>query len=240
MTTNKDYILRFNLIERIQHIILFITLIVLLITGLSLAFYDSSFGKFIIDLEGGLQNRGTIHIIFAFILIALCIFHFFYFTFSDKGHKEISEIKYRKKDFKDFIISFKYNFRISKQKPVFARYNLAQKFQYWGVVLGSIIMIITGVILLLKVWQIGMIVPKWLWDITNLIHSYEGLLIFLVLFIWHIYDVHLSPDVFPMNSIWLTGKMSKEDLKEKHPLEYEKCFPEETSEDKKQEPKMNK
>ena len=56
---------------------------------------------------------------------------------------------------------------------------------------------------------------KWLWDITNVIHSNEGLLIFLVLFVWHIYDVHLSPGVFPMSKVWLNGKMSKEDLKKK-------------------------
>ena len=229
MDAKKEYIVRFNLIVRIQHIVLFITLIVLLITGLSLVFYDSSLVKFIIELEGGLQNRGQIHIIFAFILMALGVFHFLYIIFSDKGQNEISEIKYKKKDFKDFIIGFKYNFRISKQKPQFARYNLAQKFQYWGVVFGCIIMIITGIILLLKVWQIGMIVPKWIWDITVLVHSYEGMLIFLVLFVWHIYDVHLSPNVFPMDKIWLTGKMSKEELKENHPLEYEKCFPDESA-----------
>lgn len=227
MTVKKnieEQLLRFNLVERIQHIILFITLIVLLITGLSLAFYDSWLGRFMISIEGGLEGRGKIHIIFSLILIALCIFHAFYITFSDKGHREISYIKYRKKDLKDLVLSFKYNFGISKQKPKFGRYNLAQKFQYWAVVFGCIVMIITGIILLLKVWGIGMIVPKWLWDITNLVHSYEGMLIFLVLFVWHIYDVHLSPGEFPMNSSWLTGKITKSKLEEEHPEEYEEIY----------------
>jgi len=222
--SSEEQITRFNLTERIQHIILFVTLIMLLITGLSLTYYDSWLGRFMIELEGGLDGRGKLHNLFAFILIGLCIFHSFYVTFSDKGHKEISYIKFRKKDFKDIILSFRYNFGMSKEKPRFGRYNLAQKFQYWAVVLGCSVMIITGIILLLKFWGIGMIVPKWLWDITNLIHSYEGMLIFLVLFVWHIYDVHLSPGEFPMSKIWLTGVISKSKLKEEHPEEYEEIY----------------
>jgi len=230
---NGDYIVRFNLAERIQHIVLFVSLIMLLLTGLSLAYYDSWFGKFMISLEGGLQGRGRLHNFFAFVLIALGIFHAFYITFSDKGHKEISYLKYRKEDFKKLLISFKYNFGLSKEKPSFGRYNLAQKFQYWGVIIGCAIMIVTGIVLLLKVWDIAMIFPKWLWDITNIIHSYEGMLIFLVLFIWHIYDVHLSPGVFPMSKIWLTGKISREELKKEHSEEYDELFGEGITAEKK-------
>jgi len=231
MTTKPDdeYIVRFNLIERIQHIALFVTLIMLLLTGLSLTYHNSWLGRFMIQLEGGLEGRGRLHNLFAFVLIGLGAFHAFYVTFSDKGQREISHLKYRKKDFKDLILSFKYNFGISKERPGFGRYNLAQKFQYWGVILGCAVMIITGIILLLKVWDIAMIVPKWLWDITNLVHSYEGMLIFLVLFVWHIYDVHLSPGVFPMSKIWLTGKISKKQLKDEHPEEYGDIFRDEAS-----------
>ena len=224
MDKKEDFILRFNLLERIQHIILFVTMIVLLITGLSLTYYDTWLGKIFIGLEGGLENRGKIHIYFAFVLMILGIFHAFYVTFSDKGHNEISEIKYRRKDFRDLVKSFKSNFGLSKERPKFGRYNLAQKFQYWGVILGSILMIVTGIILLFKVWGIGMIVPKWMWDITKLIHSFEGMIIFLVLFLWHIYDVHLSPGVFPMDNIWLTGKITKKKLLEEHPIEFEKIY----------------
>jgi formate dehydrogenase subunit gamma len=229
---NEEYVLRFNLIERIQHVILFITLIMLLITGLSLVYHDSWIGKFIIQLEGGLQSRGRLHNFFAFVLIILAVFHAFYITFSDKGHKEISYLKYRKKDFKNLGSSFKYSFGLSKQKPLSGKYTLSQKSQYWGVIIGCAIMIVTGIILLLKVWNIAMIVPKWLWDITNVVHSYEGIIIFLVLFLWHIYDVHLSPGVFPMNKTWLTGKITKEELKLEHPEEFAELYGSEVSPNK--------
>lgn len=220
----EEFVVRFNLIERIQHIILFVTLIMLLVTGLSLAYYDSWIGKLVIQLEGGLQSRGRLHNFFAFVLILLGVFHLFYIIFSDKGHAEISHIKIRKKDFRRFISSLKYNFNLSNEKPQYGRYNFAQKFQYWGVVFGCAVMIVTGIILLLKVWNIAMIVPKWMWDITNIVHSYEGILIFIVLFIWHIYDVHLTSRVFPMSKVWLTGKISKADLKSEHLEEYKEIY----------------
>jgi len=221
---NKDYVIRFSFADRIAHIILFITLIMLMISGLSLSYYNSDFGRFVIGLEGGYGNRGLLHIIFAVLLIIISVYHVLYLIFSERGQREMCNIKYRAQDFKNFIISLKYNFGISKEKPKFGKYNLLQKFQYWGVIFGSLLMILTGMVLLLKVKGVGMIVPKWLWDITNVIHSNEGLLIFLVLFVWHIYDVHLSPGVFPMSKVWLNGKMSKEDLKKNHILEYEKLF----------------
>jgi len=160
--SQNEYIVRFNLIERIQHIILFVALIMLLLTGLSLTYYNSWLGRFMIGLEGGLEGRGWLHNLFAFILIGLAVFHAFYITFSNKGQSEIANLKYRKKDFKDMLLSFKYNFGFGKIKPFYGRYNLSQKFQYWGVILGSAIMITTGIILLLKVWKIAMLVPKWL------------------------------------------------------------------------------
>lgn len=229
---NIDYVIRFSVAKRIAHVILFITLIMLMISGLSLSFYNSGFGRFIIGLEGGYENRGLLHIIFAVLLIIISVYHVLYLIFSEKGQQEISNLKYRKQDFKNFVIGLKYNFGVSKEKPKFGKYNLSQKFQYWGVIFGSLLMILTGMVLLLKVKGVGMIVPKWLWDITNIVHSNEGLLIFLVLFVWHIYDVHLSPGVFPMSKVWLNGKMSKEDLKKDHILEYEKLFGDEKNTDK--------
>lgn len=233
MKSEDEYVVRFNLIERIQHIILFVSLIMLLITGLSLTYHDSWIGRLVLGLEGGLEGRGMLHNIFAFILLALCIFHVFYVTFSDKGHDEISHLKFRRKDFRKFISSLKFSTGLSNEKPRDGRYSFSQKFQYWGVVLGCAVMIVTGLILLLKVWGVAMIVPKWMWDITNIVHSNEGILIFIVLFVWHIYDVHLSPKIFPMNKVWFTGRISKEELRNEHVEEYEKIFGKEFAPDKK-------
>jgi len=226
---DEQQIVRFTLIERIQHIILFVTLIMLSLTGLSLKFYDSWFGRFMINLEGGFEARGKIHNIFAFILMGLAVFHAFYIVWSKHGHEQLMLMRFKMKDIKDFLLSIKHNLGLTKEIPKFERFSFTQKFQYWGVVIGSAIMIITGLILMLKALSVAMVIPKWLWDIINVVHGYEGLLIFIVLLVWHLYNVHLSPGYFPIQKTWITGKITKQELREKYPLEYKRLFGEEES-----------
>ena len=93
--------------------------------------------------------------------------------------------------------------------------------RYWGATLGSLIMIATGLILWFETQSMA-VLPKWVMDVTAVVHGYQGLLIFLVLFLWHMYITHLNPRNFPMNRTWLTGRITLGRLKEDHPLEYER------------------
>jgi len=63
--------------------------------------------------------------------------------------------------------------------------------------------------------------PKWALEMSRVIHGYEAILAFLAIVIWHFYNVHLNPEVFPMSRVWIHGRITLEDLKAHHPLEYE-------------------
>jgi len=89
------------------------------------------------------------------------------------------------------------------------------------VVAGSMSMIVTGFILWFENQSMA-VLPKWIIDITKVIHGYEGTLLFILLFLWHIYNVHFNPTVFPMDMSWLSGKISLKELKKRHPIEYER------------------
>ena len=56
-------------------------------------------------------------------------------------------------------------------------------------------------------------------------HSNEGLMAFLVVITWHVYNAHFAPDIFPFNKTIFTGKISKHHMQKDHPLEYERLFP---------------
>ncbi|MCJ7497730.1 MAG: hypothetical protein MUO78_06310, partial [candidate division Zixibacteria bacterium] len=72
--------------------------------------------------------------------------------------------------------------------------------------------------------QAMLVLPKWVIDITRVVHSYQGVIIAIVILFWHLYIVHLNPKRFPMSRIWIDGKISLEELELEHPLEYERKY----------------
>ena len=56
-------------------------------------------------------------------------------------------------------------------------------------------------------------------------HASEGLLAFLIVIIWHVYNAHLNPDVFPFDTSIFTGRVSEERMLKEHPLELERLRP---------------
>ncbi|MCL4558356.1 MAG: cytochrome b/b6 domain-containing protein [Deltaproteobacteria bacterium] len=217
--------------QRIQHIILLVSMIMLSITGLALKFHNNSFSVWLIRIEGGIWVRGLIHRIFAIVLILLALYHVLWVTFTDEGHRELMAVTPRFKDVTDFLKKLLYNLGLSNQQPRFDKYDYLQKLQYWGVVIGTMIMVITGIVL----WFVNQsmaVLPKWAIDVTMLIHGWDGVMIFIVLFLFHLYNVHLNPEVFPMSKTWIDGKISIDRLKHEHKLEYDRLLQDKEDENK--------
>ena len=68
------------------------------------------------------------------------------------------------------------------------------------------------------------------WDISRTMHYYEAILATLAIVVWHFYFVMLNPNVYPMSTAWITGKLSEEEMAEEHPLELERLKTESTVE----------
>lgn len=215
----KITIERFTLSQRLQHIVLLTSLIVLALTGLSLMFYNTAWGRFMISLEGGLARRGLIHRWAAIVLITVTIYHRLYTLLTERGHSLLMAYLPRKGDWGKFIQTLRFNFGLDDNPPEWGRFTLFQKVQYLGVVVGVIVMIVTGIVLWLGPQAIALM-PKWMVDLILVVHGSEGLLIFLILLFWHLYNVHLAPGNFPMNMSWLTGRITVEDLRNRYPAEY--------------------
>jgi len=212
---------RFALNQRIQHVLLMASFFVLVITGFPVRYAGVPVSSEVIGFLGGFTARGIIHRAAAIVLIGLTVYHMFYVMHSKVGHSDFLALIPNKKDIRDVINMLKFYFGLTSDRPKFDRFNFVEKLEYASVAWGSVIMIGTGAVLWFEE-QAMLILPKWTLDIANVVHSYEALLAFLAIIVWHFYHVHLNPEAFPMSRVWLTGKMSETEMREQHPLEYER------------------
>jgi formate dehydrogenase subunit gamma len=214
---------RFSANELAQHWVLLITLTVLALTGLGLFAGGTWLGRALIAAEGGIEARGTLHRFFAVVLMLMVGWHFLYVVFTERGHSQLMAMRPHARDFRDVgtLLAFLAGRRASL--PEFGRYTPLQKLQYWGAGLGSLTMIFTGLVLWFHTAAM-MVMPKWVFDVTTIVHGYEGLFLFGLLFGWHFYIVHLSPGNFPMQRTFLDGRITTQRLWNEHRAEYRQEF----------------
>ncbi len=211
---------RLTLNERIQHFILMFSFTTLVITGFALVFPNAWWVAPFLKVQLGFSMRGILHRVAAAIFVILSIYHIFYLIRTKRGREQFMALLPRYQDVLDVIQMFKYYIGLSSQKPSFARFNYAEKAEYWALIWGTIVMSLTGFVLWLNTFAMQYL-PKWVMDVSTVIHYYEAMLATLAIIVWHFYFVFLNPDVYPMNFACITGKISAEEMKHEHPLEYE-------------------
>lgn len=90
-----------------------------------------------------------------------------------------------------------------------------------GFGLGAVIMSATGFVMWFENYSLQYM-PRWVLNVCKAIHFYEAILATLAILVWHMFFVMFEPDIYPVNLSMLTGKITAKELKEKHPLEFEK------------------
>ena len=232
-----EYFIRFGANFRFQHIVLLTSTVMLILTGIPLKFPQSGVSQFVINWFGGPEGARSLHHLFALGLIFIGIYHLIYSFWSRQGRKDFYELLPSLKDFSDVFNQIKYYLGIRKEKVKYGRFSYVEKFDYWAVYWGLIMMIGTGAIMWLFqgkfeptfMGEISLsfgpdIVTNYVHAIAREMHSDEALLATLVIIGWHFYNVHLNPHKFPMSKVWLNGKVSKKDMLDEHPLELEEIL----------------
>jgi cytochrome b subunit of formate dehydrogenase len=214
---------RFNKNFRFQHMVMFSSVIILIVTGMPIKFPNFILSRFFINLWGGINNSTIVHRIGAGMLIYFMVHHLFYSILSRDGRRDFLLLLPRPKDIKDAAQNIRYFLGKSGEKPRFGRFSYIEKFDYWAVYWGCIIMIGSGAFL----WGESIALkyfPKFVLDIAHEMHSDEALLATLAIVIWHFYNVHFNPERFPGTLMWWHGEISEHEIREEHPLEYEEIM----------------
>jgi formate dehydrogenase subunit gamma len=206
---------RFGLLETFQHLTLIATTAISALTGFTLMFY-SSWGASVAGDLGGFTQTLNIHYASAIVMGVLVAYHFGFYSAKYVTNKVIGQparfdINFNKKDITDFFANIKY-YLGRGDKPKFAKYSYAQKFDYWGIYWGMVILGLPG----LLIWSGGLGADG---GLAFIFHIKEALLAVLFLGVFHFYQVHFTPRQFPADLTLFTGVVSEEEMKEDHPLE---------------------
>jgi formate dehydrogenase gamma subunit len=220
---SEQYI-RMTLNERIQHAAMFCSFIILAVTGFMLRFPDAWWVVPIREFSGRVyQARGIVHRVAGVVMISISLYHMLYLFAMKRGRRLGIDMLPKWKDVKDFFVNVSYIAGISKNKPRFDRFGYIEKAEYWALIWGVLVMAVTGIIMWFDNYFIGLL-TKLGWDISRTIHFYEACLATLAIVVWHFYFVIFNPDIYPMSTAWLTGKISEEEMSEEHPIELERLL----------------
>lgn len=210
-------VVRMTRLQRAQHFTLLISFFVLVFTGFALKFPNSFFGMLLGNSE---KFRSIVHRVAGVVLIAVGSYHVLYAIFTGEGRRLVKDFLPEWKDITDVRDAISYYLGFTDKKPLFKRFNYAEKMEYWALVWGTIVMALTGCMAWFKV-GVGTVVPRWIVDVALTIHFYEAILATLAIIVWHLYMIIYDPETYPMNWAWLDGRMSIEHYQHEHPLDAE-------------------
>ncbi len=192
-------------LARLQHALLVVMFVLLAYTGFVHKFPDAWWSWPFKVLPGGGEIRGLIHRICGWTFAGLFVMHLIALFCTARGHAYLRQLWVARHDLTDFLMTLAGNLRLSPANVPHRRFNFAEKAEYWALVWGSFVMIVTGAMLIftetvLRLW------PKVWHDVAQVIHYYEAVLATLAIVVWHFYWVIFDPKEYPMNPAWLIGK----------------------------------
>ncbi|MBI5624823.1 MAG: cytochrome b/b6 domain-containing protein [Elusimicrobia bacterium] len=195
--------LRMNVNERVQHAVLTVTFILLAVTGFALKYPEAWWTMPFSLADEGLR-RG-LHRWAAVFFLVLSIYHLGYLLLTQRGRGILWGLLPRLRDAKDAVLLMLYNLGLRSERPELATpYNYIEKAEYWALVWGTFVMVVSGLLLAFSNLTLRYL-PLWAPDLATLVHFYEAVLACLAIATWHSYWVVFDPDVYPMNWSWLTG-----------------------------------
>jgi formate dehydrogenase subunit gamma len=208
--------LRFALGQRWEHAILFLSGLVLLLTGLPQKYREFSLSQDLLSTPERVNLIRQIHHIAAIILILEVVYHLGRIVFLLARRKLPGDLLPTWQDVRDAGQMAQYLLFLRKDKPKFGRYNFEQKVTYWFVFFSIGMMVISGLIIWFPVW-FTQFLPGGVVPASKLAHSTESIVLVVFIIIWHFYHVHIER----LNLSMFTGRLSEDEMREFHEKEYE-------------------
>lgn len=229
---NNDHvrIRRFTPTQRMQHVVMVLSFLILALTGMVLKFSNSTWASYAVNMFGSIETAGYFHRFAATLLFLVFISHVIsliklkreeYNSWKELLFDEDSMLPNRK-DWEDLKGTMKW-FLGKGERPQYGRWTYWEKFDYFAVFWGIFVIGSTG----LTLWFPSLftaIFPGDLINVATIIHSDEALLAAGFIFTIHFFNTHFRPEKFPMDTVVFTGSYGLEEFKFDRPNEYNKLL----------------
>ncbi len=206
----QQHIRRLTRFEVWSHMALFLSFTLLVITGFALKYPDAFWVRWLFSLGMTETVRAFLHRLAALIMVADMAAFGFYMLLHRRGRVMLGGLMPRRRDWHDVWASVRFYAGGSQARPQSDLFSFVEKFEFWALVWGVIIMGVTGLIL----WFPRIVPgewPAWVFNVARIIHFYEAVLASLAILIWHGFHTIWHPDEYPMNTSWLTGYITAEE-----------------------------
>ena len=215
----SEVAVRMSLGFRIAHWGVMASFPTLVVTGFALKYPESWWARPLMMWESNAGLRGGLHRTAAIVLIAATLYHFTHLALKKRDRRFLTAMIPTIKDATDIVDVFRYNLGLTKEEPKFAKFNYAEKMEYWAFLWGTVVMGLSGFLLWFNNFTLRHF-PKWVADAATAVHWYEALLATFSILIWHFYLVIFDPAVYPMDTAWLNGKIPADHYRHTRPGYY--------------------
>ena len=213
-SNSKTNYIRFDIYQRIEHLVFLTSFSILALTGLVQKYSESPVSQYILNALGGIETTRQIHHIAAIVMMIVSIYHIVAVLYRVMVLRVSWTMMPVLEDFKHLYIDVMYYLGRRKHKAYYGRYNYGEKVEYLAVVWGTIVMAITGFLMWNPVVTTRLL-PGESIPAAKAAHGAEAVLAVLAIIIWHFYTVHVKH----FNKSIFTGDISEAEMAEEHPAE---------------------
>jgi len=218
------YYRRFDRFHRFLHILVNLSFLTLAFTGLPQSYAHTNLAKWLFQNVMPLETAQLLHYIAAVVTGFYFLAHLIFLAIKVKkiGWRRMltgpNTLVPRWKDFTDFAAHIKW-FLKKGEHPKFDRWTYWEKFDYFAVFWGVLVIGFTG---LLRVNEefFGSLLGGGVISLAETIHKEEALLATAFIFVVHFFNTHLRAEKFPMDISIYTGRVEEKEFKEERPLEW--------------------
>ena len=208
---------RFSISQRWEHAVLFLSGLVLLLTGLPQKYREWPISQDLLSTPDRVELIRQIHHIAAIVLAMEALYHLGRIIYLMAKRRLPGDLLPTWQDVRDAGQMLQYLLFLRNDKPKFGRYNFEQKVTYWFIFFGVLIMGVSGFIIWFPIWFTGFL-PGGVVPAAKLAHSTEAVVTAIFVIVWHVYHVHLERTNLSM----FTGRLSEKEMQEFHEKEYER------------------